>query len=122
MVASERGKRNCVLSDEPSRPVIVAISPFIFLERKSCPDQRLYAYVSVFRGVIYCDSFPIVSLISNRGIFYSMLYILQYAIYSTVCVVYSTVCAIYNKSSNPEFVYKSNKIEMLLFNDTESRN
>ena len=51
-----------------------------------------------------------------------MLYILQYAIYSTVCVVYSTVCAIYNKSSNPEFVYKSNKIEMLLFNDTESRN
>ena len=59
-------------ADEPSRPVIVADAQTIFLERKSCPDQRLYAYVSVFRGVIYCDSFPIVSLISNSGIFYSM--------------------------------------------------
>jgi len=100
MVASERGKRNCVLSDEPSRPVIVAISPFIFLERKSCPDQRLYAYVSVFRGVIYCDSFPIVSLISNRGIFYSMLYILQYAIYSTVCYIFYSMCCIFYSMRN----------------------
>ena len=72
MVASECGKRNGVQSDEPSRPVIVADAPPLFLERQSSPDQRLYAYVSVFRGVIYCDSFPIVSLISSRGIFYSM--------------------------------------------------
>ena len=72
MVASERGKRNYLLSDEPGRPDIVADAQTIFLERQSSPGQRLYAYISVFRCIIYCDSFPIVSLISNSGILYSM--------------------------------------------------
>ena len=84
MVASERGKRNRVLSDEPSRSDIVADAQTIFLERQSSPGQPLCAYVSVFRCIIYCDSFPIVSLISHSGILYSMVCMV---LYSMVCMV-----------------------------------
>ena len=92
MVASERGKRNRVLSDEPSRSDIVADAQTIFLERQSSPGQPLCAYVSVFRCIIYCDSFPIVSLISHSGILYS---IVCMVLYSMVCMVY---CIFYSSA------------------------